>query len=311
MATVTQIQNFFENGMVADAMGVPVEMEQRDSYHLTDMVGHGTYNQPLGTWSDDTSLTLCLAENLVEGGNADTLMAKFTAYLMAGNYTPWGDCFDIGITTRQAVMNYHLQKIPADSAGDRSPDANGNGALMRIAPLAFTLNKAGWSERQSVVRSYTTMTHGHERSVIASLLYVEILRHLIAGVSFLDAITESWQLIESSNFDVHEQAYFQRMLQPNFMHSDRRLIRSSGYVIDTLEAAIWCAANGENINNVILLAVNLGDDTDTVAQIAASLYTARHLDEKATAKWRDQLVQTEQSKRIIADFAVTFGETGM
>lgn len=307
MATQEQITNFFEVGMIADALGVPVEFRPRDSYHVTGMTGHGTYDQPVGSWSDDSSLTLCLAETLTEGGGPTQLMQKFTAYL-EGDYTPRGIRFDIGIGTSEAISRFNTGHVPATEAGSRSVNANGNGALMRIAPLAFALEGQNWPNRRQRITDFTTVTHGHERSIIASCLYVETLRQLLAGQRLAEALKQASQLVHQSDFHAEELAYFDRVLRPDFFATPRDQIQSSGYVIDSLEAAVWCAANTTSVQDLILTAANLGEDTDTIAQIAACLYAAGHLDEQAPAQWRKALIQTKQSRRIITDFAQKFGE---
>ena len=306
MATQEQITNFFEVSMIADALGVPVEFRPRDSYHVFDMTGHGTYDQPVGSWSDDSSLTLCLAETLTEGGSPTQLMQKFTAYL-DGDYTPRGIRFDIGIGISEAISRFNTGRVPATEAGSRSVNANGNGALMRIAPLAFALDGQNWPDRQQRIRDFTTVTHGHERSIIASCLYVETLRQLLAGQRLDEALKQAGQLVHQSDFRAEEFAYFDRVLSPDFFATPRDQIRSSGYVIDSLEAAVWCAANAASVQDLILTAANLGEDTDTIAQIAACLYAAGHLDEQTPAQWRQVLIRTPQSERIIRDFAAKYG----
>ncbi|MFD1392049.1 ADP-ribosylglycohydrolase family protein [Lacticaseibacillus jixianensis] len=306
MATQKQIVNFFEVSMIADALGVPVEFRPRDSYHVTGMIGHGTYDQPIGSWSDDSSLTLCLAETLTEGGGPTQLMQKFTAYL-DGDYTPRGIRFDIGIGTSEAISRFNTGRVPATEAGSRSVNANGNGALMRIAPLAFALNGQNWPISRQRITDFTTVTHGHERAIIASCLYVETLRQLLAGQALADALKQADQLVQQSDFPAEELAYFDRLFSPDFFTASRGQIRSSGYVVDSLEAAVWCAANAASVQHLILTAANLGEDTDTIAQIAACLYAAGHLDEPAPMQWRQVLIRTPQSERIIREFAAKYG----
>lgn len=122
---------------VGDALGVPVEFEERDTYCLTDMIGFGTYHQPPGTWSDDTSLTLELMEHLDEKSDLNGLIDKFIAY-RDGCLTPFGNCFDIGIATNEAIERY-LSGISSEECGGQDERSNGNGALMRISPLVFLL----------------------------------------------------------------------------------------------------------------------------------------------------------------------------
>ncbi|WP_193438514.1 ADP-ribosylglycohydrolase family protein, partial [Streptococcus suis] len=124
---------------IGDAIGVPFEFRERDTFTVKDMVGYGTYNLPAGTWSDDTSLTLALMEHLSEKSKLSDLMDKFVAY-RNGYLTPYGDCFDIGIATNQAIERYLAGNLPEESGGSGERD-NGNGALMRISPLALILRR--------------------------------------------------------------------------------------------------------------------------------------------------------------------------
>lgn len=306
MITKQKIRNFFEAGMIADALGVPVEFNQRDTYTVSTMQGYGTYNQPAGSWSDDSSLTLCLAETLAEKGDADACMTKFVDYLEHGSYTPSGKLFDIGNATREAIFNFEIKSTSAIEAGSRSPSANGNGALMRIAPLAFACLKCARPERQRQICEFTTITHGHIRSIIANDLYVECLRAMLLGMPLIEAMAEAWDVIEVAGYPQKELALFKNIHDTTFAITPRQNIRSSGYVIDSFEAAMWCALNEQTLRGVCLLAVNLGEDTDTIAQIAASLYAAGHLDEQAPPPWRYVLIHTRQEERIVETFAEKF-----
>lgn len=145
------------------------------------MQGHGTYDQPAGSWSDDSSLMLCLAETLTQGGDVEALMAKFVAYLDTGAYTPGGEVLDIGNATREAIRNFIGKNVPAIAAEGRSARANGNGGLMRIALLAFSTVNLPRAARRQLTQDFTTVTHGHVREIIADDLYVECLRQLLLG----------------------------------------------------------------------------------------------------------------------------------
>jgi hypothetical protein len=123
-------------GAIGDALGVPYEFKDRDTFKATDMIGGGTHNQPAGTWSDDTSLTLCLMENIVEGGDCDALMRKFSDWHKNGYMTPHGKCFDDGHTTYAAIKTFR-KGTPASQCGQTKESDCGNGSLMRIAPVAL------------------------------------------------------------------------------------------------------------------------------------------------------------------------------
>lgn len=307
MLTVNQIQKLLIVGLMADAMGVPVEFKQRGTYRVTEMIGHGTYDQPAGTWSDDSALTLCLAENLTQQGTPTTLMTKMVAYLLEGDYTPAGQLFDIGNATRRSLISF-LKGVPATQCGDPSEFANGNGALMRLAPLAVALISENKDQRRlQQIKWYTQLTHAHERSLIGSWLYLELLRQLFKGVTFEKACQHVWQVAQQQEFTPTELKLYQPMFQPNFKATSVDRIPSTGYVVDSLGAALWLVQRAGNLRALILQAVNLGDDTDTIAQLAATLWLARYPDTPLPKDWLTQLQQTPQAVRIIKQFAETFG----
>lgn len=175
--------------VIGDALGVPVEFEERDTYRLYDMVGYGTYHQPPGTWSDDTSLTLALIEHLGKKSDLSILMDKFVAY-RDGYLTPFGYCFDIGIATNEAIERY-LSGISPEACGGKDERSNGNGALMRISPLVFLLNKnTNLSEQVKLIIKYTTLTHHHPRSIVASIIYIFLLKELLFNDSLIEVLEE-------------------------------------------------------------------------------------------------------------------------
>lgn len=307
MVTVNQIQKLLIVGLIADAMGVPVEFKQRGTYQVTGMMGYGTYNQPAGTWSDDSSLTLCLAENLVQQGTPTTLMNKMAAYMVNGDYTPAGQLFDIGNATRRSLMNF-LKGVPAGKCGDPSEFANGNGALMRLAPLAVALiSENNESCRLQKIKSYTQLTHAHERALIGSWLYVELLRQLLQSVPFEKACRNIWQLAQQQEFTITELMLYQPMFETSFKAISVDQIQSTSYVVDSLGAALWLVQQVDNLRALILQAVNLGEDTDTIAQLAATLWLARYPDTPLPKDWLAQVQQTPQAVRIIKQFAECFG----
>ena len=243
--------------VVGDALGVPVEFESRESLSakpVYKMMGYGTYNQPPGTWSDDSSMTLATIESLVSsnGYNKRDLGKKFVSWMECGFYTPGGVTFDIGVTTRHALTI---------GRGLDSELSNGNGSLMRMAPFAF------WKgATDEVIESASGITHAHPRSVLGCLLYCDIVRELFAKKSKLsDAI----EIALKKRAKHPEIEYYNRL-----RYLDRiaeRDIESSGYIVHTLEAALWCVMNTTTYKDCVLKAVNLGKDTDTVAAVAGSI----------------------------------------
>ena len=156
--------------IVGDALGVPVEFQDREELEenpLVDMIGYGTHNQPKGTWSDDTSMTLCLVDNLIKGYNLNEIANNFVKWYRQGFMTPYGVAFDIGNTTRKAIYNIEAGVNVIEAGGAAQYD-NGNGSLMRILPLAFYLrNEDNLDKKFKIIHDVSAITHSHNISKIA------------------------------------------------------------------------------------------------------------------------------------------------
>lgn len=280
--------------VVEDALGVPVEFEKRDTYSIIDMVGYGTYNQPPGTWSDDTSLTLALMEHLGEKSDLSILIDKFVSY-RDGYLTPFGYCFDIGIATNEAIERY-LSGISPEVCGGKDERSNGNGALMRISPLVFLLLKNfNLINQVKVIKKYTTVTHGHPRSIVASIIYFFLLKDMLFNDSLpevLDSVQIKLEEIFSQNSEYWEEYenYFKEIFDEEFYHKSREEIKSTGYVVDTLKACLWCVGTTNSFKDAVLKAVNLGEDTDTIGAITGTLAGAKYSFESIPKEWIEKLV---------------------
>ncbi|HJF88128.1 MAG TPA: ADP-ribosylglycohydrolase family protein [Companilactobacillus farciminis] len=302
-----QIENILYAGVVGDALGVPVEFEKRDSYYIDSMTT-GTWEQPAGSWSDDTSFTLPLIENLMTNKSYDDLMQKFVNYMFHNEYTPNGVAFGIGNTCAKALRNWSVNHYPALECGDPSVEANGNGALMRLAPLAIHLaNEKDISKRLDLEREYTSLTHRHPRSIVASYIYLEIIHDLLNGCSLrssLDNLPNRLTQALQGHFDeLKELSYFEAMFQPDFATTLRKEIKSSGYVVDTLLASTWSVLNSTSIDGAVILAVNLGEDTDTIASITATLASCENLSDHINDDWKSQLQNKPLLDKFIKPFA--------
>lgn len=179
MTTINKLESEIRSALlglaIGDALGVPVEFttratRQRDP--VTGMRAFGTHNQPAGTWSDDASLTFCLAEALAAGYTVQGLAANCVRWYDEQYWTPHCQVFDIGITTREAI--YQLKKQGPGASplvGGRDEESNGNGALMRLLPLAFYQEQAPLVTRFQLIADAAAVTHGHVRSAVACFLY--------------------------------------------------------------------------------------------------------------------------------------------
>lgn len=262
---------------VGDALGVPVEFQQREmlkANHVTDMREYGTHKQPKGTWSDDTSLMLCLAESMVEGLDINKLAQKFIAWKNDNLWTPHGWVFDIGIGTRIAIERLEDGMSPELAGGFDEMD-NGNGSLMRILPLVLHIKDLDIEQRYDWTKKVSSITHGHVRSVMACFYYLEFAKKIIDGKDKFQAYNELQSEVtiyfESRKINPLEIQKFSRLLFEDISKVEEDNIKSSGYVLHTLEASVWCLLTTNSYKEAVLKAVNLGSDTDTTAAVTGGL----------------------------------------
>ncbi|MBS2970664.1 ADP-ribosylglycohydrolase family protein [Metabacillus sp. KIGAM252] len=301
-------------GIVGDLIGVPVEFKERGSFHIEGITGYGTYQQPPGTWSDDTSLTLCLIENLLEEGDPSSLLGKFSQYRTKGYWTPYGEMFDIGRTTIESINRYEKGLPPSECGGNTEFD-NGNGALMRIAPIVFVLYKNfNFLEKVEAIKKYTEVTHSHPRSIVGSIIYIEFLIRIYYNNTPETALQQTKKLFYDNFEDNHEYIrelqFYSRLFKPDFFNLPEKEIRSDGYVVHTLEAAIWCLGNTLSFKDAVLKAVNLGDDTDTVGSITGTMagilykvegHLSRHMD-AIPVEWVESIARKKEIDELLSRF---------
>ncbi len=260
---------------VGDALGVPVEFSDRNERKedpVREMRAYGTHRQPAGTWSDDTSLMLCLIDAVNQGYSIQKTADNFVDFYKNGAFTPYGKVFDIGISTREAIEKMCGGESPARCGGTSAED-NGNGSLMRVLPLAFYGLRMEGPQLISLVEEVSSLTHGHRRSVFACIFYVKFAIRLMAGDSKTEALERTIGFMEQYCAESYaaEWEYFDRILRKRILELSENDIRSTGYVVDTLEAALWAFFGGKSYREIVQKAVNLGGDTDTVAAIAGGL----------------------------------------
>lgn len=287
---------------VGDALGVPYEFISRDIIKKNpckDMIGYGTHNKKAGTWSDDTSLTLCLLDNLNNKNiNYNDIMNSFVLWYDNGKYTADGHIFDIGITTSDAINNYKSGKNPI-KCGLSDEYSNGNGSLMRILPIAFYIKKYfnsqlfENSEVINLIYNVSSLTHSHKKSLIACIIYTAIALNLINDMNIEESINKA--LKDSFDYYKNEKELnnYKRIFDSDFKKINDVKIESSGYVVHTLEASIWILLNTSNYEDAVLKSVNFGDDTDTTAAVTGGLAGLYYGIDNIPSKWIDILVNKE------------------
>ena len=274
---------------VGDALGTTLEFRDRDEApRLVDMAGGGPFNLPRGCWTDDTAMALALADSLLASKSLDCrdLMERFVSWWRYGEYSCTGHCFDIGLTTRLALERYRQTGDPL--AGSTDPLSAGNGSLMRLAPVALRF----WSDRTRLgcaAAQQSRTTHAAQASVAGCRAFAEMLADAISG-------KPRPAVLAPKSFEGDRA--IAEIIGGSWRGRTRDEIRSSGYVVHTLEAAIWSVARTANFRNAVLLAANLADDADTVAAVTGHLAGALYglsgipqpwLDQIA---WKDRLLDT-------------------
>ncbi len=310
-----KIKSMLYGFAVADALGVPVEFKSRKILQknpVTSMQGFGTYNQPAGTWSDDTSMTLATMESISRLKKIDyaDIMQNFSLWLEEGKFTPFGKVFDCGMTCRSAIFNFSTKIFgkskSALECGLRDEKSNGNGSLMRILPAVFYLYKI-YGENFSLdaiqkIHEISCLTHAHRRSQIGCGIYSLIAVELLSGKNLQESFAKGLEKAKNFYADEPELQNYSRLFQKDFKNLPENEIKSSGYVVHTLEAALWCLLNTDSYKNLALKAVNLGEDTDTVAAVAGGLAGIFYGLENIPSDW----LETLQNKKYLEDIAEDF-----
>jgi len=284
---------------VGDALGVPLEFEPRAKLKaspVTDMLEFGTHKQTKGTWSDDTSLMLCLAESIVEGLDLNKLAQKFIAWKNDNLWTPHGWVFDIGIGTRVAIERLEEGELPELAGGFEEFD-NGNGSLMRLLPLILYTKDLDIGQRFEWAKKVSSLTHAHVRSIMACFYYLEFAKKIIEGKdkfeAYIELQTELFQYFQSRKINPLEIQKFSRLLFDDISEVEEDKIQSSGYVIHTLEASIWCLLTTNSYKEAVLKAVNLGHDTDTTGAVTGGLGGLMYGLDAIPTEWLNVLARKE------------------
>jgi len=272
---------------VGDALGTTLEFRDRDTYeHITDMVGGGPFNLQPGEWTDDTSMALALAQTLIDHGEDGwdkldkiELLKNFTRWYRKGEFSHRGHCFDIGTTTAQAITKFIKSQGTDDDPASDDPFSSGNGAIMRLAPVVVWAvahpapSESGLPEHG--IRDYA-MHLANEQSMTThkSTECLRLARIMARNIVY--AVNDNPKEILLTMSGVP-------------MPASRDEVKSTGYVTDTWQAANWCIANTDNFRDALLLAVNLGDDADTVGAVTGQLAGAMYGYDAIPTEWVDVL----------------------
>lgn len=288
-----------------DALGTTVEFKPRRSFApLTDIVGGGPFNLKPGEWTDDTSMALCIAESIAEtqSFNPTDQLARFLRWHREGHLSSNGHCFDIGIQTRAALHKFETTGLP--TCGPVDEKSSGNGSLMRLSPVVMAFYRQPAVAIEFAAESSRT-THGSELCVDACRYFAALLLGAIAGMGKSQLLAAEFTPVRGlwSQSPLHPK--IAAIARGSWKHKTESDIKSSGFVVHTLEAALWAFANTDSYDQAVLQAANLGDDADTTGavcgQLAGAFYGASHIPQR----WLDILARRD-TIATLADQLIAF-----
>lgn len=307
MAAKDKVKGAIFGVAVGDALGVPVEFQSRTRLKgkpVTGMREYGSHYQPAGTWSDDTAMTLAALDVLNHGLDYEEIMAAFAEWEQNAAYTAGGCVFDMGIACFRALQRYR-GGLPALACGGTGERDNGNGSLMRILPAALycadRMDGASVSEKIAVIHNISSLTHAHDRSRIGCGIYAFVVWRLLEEPSVssaLQGLRDAKAYYESRSEYAEDWKHYSRIMRDDFARLEEDEIFSSGYVVHTLEAALWCLLNTGTYGECVLKAVNLGGDTDTTAVVAGGLAGLLYGYEGIPAEWLGALKKADDIESL-------------
>lgn len=299
---------------IGDAMGVPIEYTDRSvllAKPVTKMLGYGNYEIEKGVWSDDTSLSLAAMDSLTKCKKIDynDMMKRFCKWANTGEYSPIGEAFGIGTTTKYALLHYYSDKKAPLKCGCDSITDNNNGSLSRMFPVAYYLYKRGFTDEQIeyLVIATSSITHSHPISSLACYIYVMYINFLLKGndkyISY-----KKLKDIDYSMFNKDTIKVFNRILVKDISKLTIDDIKSTEYVVSTLEAVLWVILNTNNYQESIIGSINLGGDTDTIGAITGSISGLLYGVDNIPSCWTKHLKSIQFLQKLCSKFEASFNE---
>jgi ADP-ribosylglycohydrolase len=276
-----------------DALGTTLEFRPPGSFTpIDDMVGGGPFELKPGQWTDDTSMALCLAESLIECLGFDPVdqMERYVRWFRQGHLSSAGWCFDIGNTTCAALQRFLKERDPY--AGSTATTAAGNGSIMRLAPVPlFFAGRPAEAVKRAADSSRTT--HGAAEAVDACRYLAALLVGSVRGASKAELLSDHYAFVPGLWDGVPFQPRIAAVASGSFRRRDPPEIRGTGYVVESLEAALWAFNRSTSFRDGALMAVNLGNDADTTGAVYGQLAGAFYGESAIPPEWRDRLAMRE------------------
>ncbi|MBX9668181.1 MAG: ADP-ribosylglycohydrolase family protein [Candidatus Obscuribacterales bacterium] len=282
---------------IGDALGAPLEFQEYGSFTpVEDMLGGGVFKLRPGDWTDDTSMALCLAESLIEcrGFNPVDQMERYLRWYHQGYLSSQGWCFDIGTTTRRALLAFHETRQPFSGLSQDS--ASGNGSIMRLAPVALAFAGQPTHALDFAAESSKT-THANNRCIEACRYLAALIVGALQERSKEEILAPKFSPVKDYWMHRPFKTEIEEIAMGSFKSKEPPEIQGSGYVVRSLEAAIWAFYKTDNFKDGCLLAVNLGDDADTTGAVFGQLAGAFYGEGQLPDSWRSKLALFHSIKR--------------
>lgn len=295
--------------VIGDAMGIPLKNKSREELlnkPVTKMLGNGTYNLPEGTWGENTSLLIATIDSINAKSTVDLndIALKFSAFINHAQYTADHEVFAINQTTLQAITKFQENYNDLDLNGITSDTAIDNGALVRIIPIAYYSleKKLKDTEILELVTKVCSLTHSNEINIMGCYIYVRFAIFLLTGKDKYSAYSMT-KCVDYTMFSDQTRALYNRLIKDDITKLKINEINSSSNIIDTLEATIWVFLQSENYKEAIIGAINLGDDTSSIAALTgclAGIVTDYNL---FPEEWKDAILRREYLLDIFEEFS--------
>jgi ADP-ribosyl-[dinitrogen reductase] hydrolase len=279
---------------VGDALGTTLEFKRPGAFQpIQDIVGGGPFGLAPGQWTDDTSMALCLAESLIEcrGFDPHDQVTRYVKWWREGRLSSTGTCFDIGNTVSAALR--HFERTGEPFSGSDDPRSAGNGSIMRLAPVPM-LYWRDIEQAMTLSGESSRTTHQAQECIDACRFMGAALAFLIAGAPLEDALSTARELMAETCTDRPLSPAVASIARGDYRTMEPPAIQGTGYVIESLRAALWALERADSFESAVLAAVNLGDDADTTGAVCGQFAGALYGYDRIPARWRQRITMHDE-----------------
>lgn len=308
MCDFNKLNNGILGFIIGDALGVPLEFKKRDLFKnnkVIDMISSDRVGAK-GVWSDDSSMVIATMKSIIDNKgkiNYESIMDNFILWVSNKDFIAIDKAFGIGRATFFALGNYHNKRYEKiTECGMKGFNYNGNGSLMRILPIVYYCyyKKLNDDEIYNLVKDISSLTHSHEISILGCFIYVLLVIELLSGKEKENAYSNVRKYNYRKYFSLENIKYYDQLLNNDISKLDVDSISSMGFVVDTLEAVIWCFINNNSYDKCVIEAINLGNDSDTIGALVGGLSGIYY--GNLPSKWLDSIVKKDYLLQLCNDY---------